>query len=147
MDRHERIREEQRLTHEKFQRILVEDQKMMIANLNKTQKSQKKKLKSELEMAQYKELLQQAEELVGMYTVYYNNVLQVMEEHETAAKELLLVQIKQQMGLLIEQQREQKDGNDDKFAQQQVILFLFQFKFTHLLITHKFCLFVVFAIF
>ena len=120
MDRHERIREEQRLTHEKFQRILVEDQKMMIANLMKTQKAQKRKLQTELELAQYKELLQQAEELVGMYTVYYNNVLQVMEEHETAAKELLLVQIKQQMGLLIEQQREQKDGNDERFATQQV---------------------------
>merc|ERR1711907_476336 len=37
-------------------------------------------------------------------------------------KELLLVQIKQQMGLLIEQQREQKDGNDERFATQQAQL-------------------------
>lgn len=120
-DRHTRIREEQALTHEKFQRILQEDHQMLLKHQQKTHKQAMSKLTHELEMAAATELLEQAEELTGMYTVYYNNVLQVMEEQETAAKELLLVQIKQQMGLLIEQQRAQP-ADAERFAEQQAQL-------------------------
>jgi hypothetical protein len=121
LDRHERIRDEQRLTHEKFQRILVEDQQMLLQNLLKTQKAQLSKLKEDLDDAACKELLEQADELQTMYTAYYTNITQVMEEHEAAQKELLLVQIKQQMGLLMEQQRTQAAA-PERFTEQQAAL-------------------------
>jgi serine/threonine protein kinase len=121
LDRHERIRDEQRLTHEKFQRILVEDQQMLAQNLVKTQKAQLAKLKEELDHTANKELLEAADELLSMYTAYYTNVTQAMEEHEAAQKELLLVQIKQQMGLLMEQQRTQAAA-PERFSEQQAAL-------------------------
>jgi hypothetical protein len=68
------------LTHDKFQRILVEDQKMLLKNLLHTQKAQLAKLQSELESTAASELLEQADELTSLYTTYYNSVLHVMDD-------------------------------------------------------------------
>lgn len=74
------MRTEQTLTHDKFQRILIEDQKMLMKNLLHTQKAQLAKLQAELESTAATELLEQADELTSLYTTYYNSVLHVMED-------------------------------------------------------------------
>ena len=75
MDRHTRIRDEQALTHAKFQRILEEDHTMILKSQNKSQKQQMSKLQAELEAAAGTELLEQADELYALYSTDRKSVV------------------------------------------------------------------------
>jgi hypothetical protein len=102
---HTKIREEQARTHEKFRGILREDHETMLSHLQEQHEKAIAKMRGEAERVGRDTEIEQSRELMAMYTVYYNTVLQTLEEQHTMQKELALIQMKQQMGLLLDQQK------------------------------------------
>ena len=94
LERHKRMREEQQLTHAKFQRILQDDHDGIKQHLESQHAARLTKLRQDLARVEGVRRIQNAKELSAMWTVHFERVRQIKLKEHSILKELVLVHIK-----------------------------------------------------